>query len=273
MLKWPFQRGFFVPQVRHGTCHVTRQGETAMHDTTREATEGAQDEHRTFVEGMLRGYRFRVCETPRDAARALDVRRRVYRDGSGYPVPVPDQYDHRAWLLAAEDCRTGATVGTVRVTPRFAGPVEAEEYLDLPRRLATRGTYEISRFAILPEYRKGKTFLPTVSLGLFKLVHEVLETVNASHMVICSKPERIWTYEWMRFKRTGVVARYTKLGGAEHELLWYDFRRRAKILAGHPFGDFFVRYEYDEVVVPNGQPPFGLVEREPADTLPIAVGA
>src|SRR5262245_56126215 len=84
---------------------------------------------------LLDGFRFRVCETAEDATRAIWVRRRVYRDGSGYDVPVPDDVDARSWLLIAEDVRTGAAVGTVRITPRSVGELEAEEYMHLPKRL------------------------------------------------------------------------------------------------------------------------------------------
>ena len=59
--------------------------------------------------------------------------------------------------------------------------------------------------------------------------------------------ERIWTFEWMRFARTGLSASYTKLAGAEHELLWYDFARKARILEGHPFRGFFLDIESDDL--------------------------
>ena len=97
-----------------------------------------------------------------------------------------------------------------------------------------------------------------VSLGLFKLVHQFLRRVEAHYMVVCSRPERLWTFEWMRFQRTGLAAHYRKLADAEHELLWYDFRRRAAILAGHPFREFFVAQEYAEVLLPESTPLLGL---------------
>jgi len=146
----------------------------------------------------------------------------------------------------------------MRLTPRFAGLLEAEEYFSLPRRLGTPKSIELNRFAILPEYRKGKTFLPVVSLGLFKLVHDFLVRIGAHHMIIASKPARVWTYEWMRFQRTGLVAPYAKLDYAEHELLSYDFRRAPTILKGHPFREFFVSMKYEEVVLPRRLPSLGL---------------
>src|SRR5204863_2360181 len=103
-----------------------------------------------------------------------------------------------------------------RITPR-EGLLEAEEYFTLPLRLRTPRAAEISRLAILPAHRKSRTFLPIVSLGLFKLTMRFLERVDAEYMVICSRPERIWTFEWMRFSRTGLSASYTKLAGAPHE--------------------------------------------------------
>ena len=128
----------------------------------------------------------------------------------------------------------------------------------LPAWLRSGRAAEISRLAILPQHRKSRTFLPVVSLGLFKLVHQFLRRFEAHYMVICSRPERLWTFEWMRFQRTGLSAHYQKLADAEHELLWYDFRRRAAILEGHPFRDFFVAQDYPEVVVPEHMPVPGL---------------
>ena|SRR2546422_5496922 len=208
--------------------------------------------------GLLRGYRFSVCQTAEAAQKALDIRRSVYVDSSGYRLPVPDSYDARSWLLLAEDMQSGKAVGSMRLTPRFAGSLEAEEYFTLPQELRSPWAVEINRFAILPAYRKGNTFLPVVSLGLFKLVMRFLQRVDAEYMVIASKPERVWTYEWMRFRRTGLVACYAKLDYTDHELLTYDFRRAATILEGHPFRDFFVELEYAEVVVPRRAPALGL---------------
>src|SRR5262245_36308256 len=150
-------------------------------------TETAND----IVPGILEGYRFTVCEGAEAARRALEIRRKVYVEGVGYDVPVPDAYDHRSWLLIAEDEATGQPVGCMRLTPRFAGPFELEEYFTLPKALRTPKCVEINRFAILPEYRKGKTFLPIVSLGLFKTAMTFLQSMNVSHIVIASKPERI----------------------------------------------------------------------------------
>ena len=120
---------------------------------------------------LLDGFRFRVCETAAQAASAIEVRRRVYRESAGYDVPVPDDVDPRSWLLMAEDVETGRTIGTVRLTPRSAGPIECEEYIDLPSFLATPQSIEITRLAILPEYRKTTMMIPAVSFGLFRLTY------------------------------------------------------------------------------------------------------
>lgn len=225
------------------------------HAAPAEANEQGED---TIVTQLFKGYRFTVCTTPARAALALEVRRQVYRE-SGYDVPVPDEYDGRSWLLLAEDMRTGKPVGSLRMTPRFAGVLECEEYFTLPSKLATPYAIELTRFAILPEYRKGKTFLPIVSMGLFKLVWQIMRKTGARFMVVASKPERIWTYEWLWFVRSGITARYTKLAGAEHELLWSDFRKSVKQIDRHAFADFFRDIDYREVLVPTRMPGFGIV--------------
>ena len=226
-------------------------------ETGRARTKPYSDPDQSLLLDLLTGYEFRICQSAADADDALDVRRRVYVEGSGYRVPVPDEYDARSWLLLAREAASGEAVGSVRITPREPS-LEAEEYFQLPSRLRTPRAAEISRLAILPAHRKSRTFLPIVSLGLFKLVMRFLEQADAEYMVICSKPERIWTFEWMRFSRTGLTARYTKLAEAEHELLWYDFKRKEHILEGHPFRNFFLEIEYDQVHLPVGMPALGI---------------
>ena len=235
-------------------------------------TPGAHSDRQPDVlPGLLRGYRFTVCESPAAAGRALAVRREVYVSGLGYDVPVPDTYDFRSWLLTADDTESGCTVGTLRITPRFAGPLELEEHVALPLTLRSPGSYEINRFAILPAYRKGKTFLPVVSLGLFKLARDVLSRLGAHRVIIASKPERVWTYRWLTFETTGLSGPYESHDGAEHEVLVYDFRTEARRYGDHPFRAFFLDRGEGEVVVPGRMPPLDLVPDEAP--LRVAVGA
>ncbi len=229
-----------------------------------DAIHRSTDSDADVVTHMFRGFRFRVCSDRTSALRALAVRRAVYVEEAGYDVPVPDEYDHRSWLLLAEDTIAGRTVGTLRVTPRSAGPLEVEEYFALPPKLRSPRAVELNRFAILPDYRKGKTFLPIVSLGLFKLVSDCLERMNAHYMVVASKPERVWTYRWLCFASTGLVTRYEKLDNAEHELLTCYCRDRRALAKDHPFKDFFLEARYPEIIVPKAMPRLGLVgEAEP----------
>jgi N-acyl-L-homoserine lactone synthetase len=207
---------------------------------------------------LLRGYRFTVCETPEEAAEALAVRREVYAE-SGYSVPCPDEYDHRSWLLRAEDVRTGRCVGTMRLTPRVAGPFESEEYFRLSRDLQGPSGLEISRFAILAAYRRDRMLGPAISFGLFKLCYEFALAVGARYEVVCSKPERAWTYTSMGFQPTGITAPYTKLNGAVHELLRVDFREAPEFLRDNPFKILFLESNFSEVIVPSRRPPLGLV--------------
>ncbi len=224
-----------------------------------------------FISGLLAGYRFRVCQTREDWEAAIEIRRTVYRESCGYEVPVPDEYDRRSWLFIAEEVSTGKPVGTMRVTPRWAGSLEAEEYFTLPRNLRDPMALEITRFAILPAYRKGKTFLPVVSLGLFKLVREFASRIGGRHLVVCSKAERLWTYDWMRFRTTGLKARYTKLNDAEHELISCDIQRTLHDMDDHPFGPFFKYGRFSEIEVPTRIPSPGMPWDD--DLAPAAVGA
>ncbi len=100
--------------------------------------------------------------------------------------------------------------------------------------------------------------MPVVSLGLFKLLFRLLEGMNAHQMVIAAKPERIWTYEWVGFRRTGQTARYGTLDSIEHELLALDVRKVGERLAGHPFEAFFMHLDYREVVLPRRLPSLGV---------------
>jgi hypothetical protein len=222
---------------------------------------------------VFEGYRFSVCKDAEAAARALDVRREVYVAGKGYGVPVPDAYDCRSWILAAEHVASGRIVGTMRLTPRFAGPFECEEYFSVPQNLRASDCIELNRFAILPAFRKGTTFLPVVSLGLFRLVQHVLSQTNARHMVIASRAQQLWTYSWLRFESTGIVANYGSLADAEHELLFCDYSRYAGAMQGHPFAEFLLESQHPEVIVPTMLPRLDIAaELPPADRWPIAVG-
>src|SRR5262249_16469833 len=120
--------------VRAGTAHAVAapwEGamQTAQQITTIQPDTDQQDD---FIAGLLHGFRFRGCQTREDWEAAIAVRRSVYRASCGYEVPVPDDYDRRSWLFIAEDATTGKAVGTMRVTPRWAGSLEAEEYFTLP---------------------------------------------------------------------------------------------------------------------------------------------
>jgi N-acyl-L-homoserine lactone synthetase len=208
---------------------------------------------------LLAGYRFKVCETPEEVADALEVRRQVYCEGLGYSIPCPDDYDHRSWILRAECAATGKCIGTMRLTPRFAGSFECEEYFELPRRLRGSACLEISRFAILPEHRRGSTMVPTVAFGLFKLCYEFALAIGSTHQVVCSKPSRTWTYTQMGFEATGDEAPYGKLDGALHELLAVRFDEAPQFLRDNPFKVLFLETAFDEVMLPNRRPPLGLV--------------
>src|SRR5687767_15458569 len=113
---------------------MTMQTATQLTDTAATAS---------YLSTLLQGYRFRVAETAEDFEAALEVRREVYCGDFGYDVPVPDEYDHRSYLLIAEVEETGEIVGTMRITPREYGPIEAEEYFRLPGALDSTHAIEI----------------------------------------------------------------------------------------------------------------------------------
>ncbi len=206
--------------------------------------------------GLLRGYEMGVCSTPEAVRRALAVRDHVYNGECGYGVAVPDQYDGRSWLLQAVCSATGETVGTMRVTPRFGGPLELEEYFELPRELRSARVVELNRFAILPNHRKGRSFLPAVALGLMKLAVQLLSRLGAQHVIVCAKEERIWTYKWMCFESTGLEAPYGKLGSEPHEMLVADLRFGLERYRGHRFWEFFTAD--DPTLQAQSLPPLGI---------------
>jgi hypothetical protein len=218
---------------------------------------------------LLDGYRFKVCETPGELAEALAVRDRVYRE-TGYEVACPDQYDHRSWILRAEDATTGECVGTMRLTPRFAGPFEAEEYFELPAALCAPRSIEITRFAILPEHRRGNTPVPAVAFGLFRLCYEIFQVVGGRTGVVCSKASRAFTYTMMGFEGTGLKASYEKLNGYEHEVLATDFSDAPQFLIDNPFRTLFLDAEFPQVEVPSKRPAMGLVADPTAHEMPLS---
>src|SRR6185295_13542011 len=205
-------------------------------------------------------------------AQALKVRREVYVDDFGYDLAVPDEYDHRSWLLVAEHVETGEVVGTMRIIARDYGPVESEEYFEIPDTFKSRKVVEMSRFAIVRSHRKTRTFLPVVSVGLFTLCYRFAHVIGAECMVVCSKAAKVWTYQSLGFERTGLTKSYEKLNGAEHELLTLEFGGFEERFAENPFLAMFTM-EHDEIVVPTDVPQLGLVEEPIEEQYKIAVGA
>jgi N-acyl-L-homoserine lactone synthetase len=226
----------------------------------------------SYLSSLLTGYRFRVAETAEDFAAALELRREVYCGDFGYDVPVPDEYDHRSYLLIAECETSGEIVGTMRITPRELGPIEAEEYFTLPAHLDSAHAVEISRFAIKRSHRKTRTFLPVISVGLFKLCYEFSMFIGADCQIVCSKAEKMASYLAMGFSPTGLVKRYAKLNGLEHELLEHDFRQVEEILVNNPFLDMCVT-PLEQVTLPNELPATNLVDEMFSEPLRMAVGA
>jgi hypothetical protein len=216
------------------------------------------DRRAHLFEDLLLGHAFRVCADRESVQAALDVRHAVYRSECGYSVPIPDDYDARSWFLLAEDAASGRAIGSMRLTPRSAGSLEAEEYFDLPLGPATHDSVEISRFAILRDYRHGTRFLPAVALGLFKLAGKFIERLHAEYVVICSKPERVLTYQWLRFDVVGQRRPYVKLKGAEHELMVCDVRGGPQRYRDHRYWDCFFEVHHPQILVGEPVPGLGL---------------
>ncbi len=239
------------------------QTATQLQDT------GATD---SYLDTLLKGYRFRVAETAEEFAAALELRREVYCGDFVYEVPVPDAYDHRSYLLIAECEETGEIVGTMRVTPRALGPLEAEEFFELPEDLDMPRAIEISRFAIKRSHRKTRTFLPVVACGLYKLLYEFSMFLGTDCQIVCTKEEKLASYLSMGFTSTGIKKSYVTLNGVEHELLHHDFNHLASILKDNPFGELCLT-PLDEVALPKEFPPTNLVDDSVGEPLRMVVNA
>jgi hypothetical protein len=206
---------------------------------------------------MFGPYRFRVCETDEQAAVAFEIRRQVYQEGCEYTVRIPDEIDERSWFFLAEEASTGKPIGTMRATSRAYGPFELEKYFRLPDTLRSSRAVELARFAIIPEYRRGRG-APVVSLGLCNLVKRFLDTLGAEYMVFAAKAKQAMTYSWMRFTSTGVRAHYDDLGEDDHELMFGNMARAATALDRHPFKPVLDGYPFETGLLPRCTPPLGL---------------
>src|SRR5437867_1897795 len=81
--------------------------------------------------------------------------------------------------------------------------------------------------------------------------------LGAAHIVMCAREERIWTFEWLRFQRTGIVARYAILGNVEHELLTMDLGNRLHDRGDLGLAEFLFDTEHPEIKLPAIQPGLG----------------
>lgn len=223
---------------------------------------------------LLQGYRFTVCETAEAFENAMDVRRRVYNGTCGYQLPIPDGYDHRSWLLLAEHVPSEEAVGTMRVTSRAGGRLEAEEYLTLPPRLRSPRTVEVNRFAVVPAHVKLDRFPAAVSLGLFKLMVKFsIERLGALHAILCAREERVWAFEWLRFQRSGLVARYAKLGNVDHEVLTLDLATRPANDEDQALSQFLFETEHPEIKLPPLAPTLSQIVENVSQSLVHAMSA
>ncbi len=218
---------------------------------------GAARPGRDPYAGLTAGLRFFVIDDNAAARAALDVRLGVYTRKVGEPIEVPDEFDTRSWLLAAEHLASRKIVGTMRITPRDRGPFECEQFFDLPLRLRQGVAVEITRFAILPAYRRRPDSLPAVSLGLFRLSTDLCRRIDADWVVIASREEQIETYRWLGFEQTGLITDYGSLAGAPHELLWHDFKKLGSF-EWHGLHEFFGGHGRPEIVLPETLPEPGL---------------
>ncbi len=191
-------------------------------------------------------YQFFIVEEPRDAREALDLRLAAYTQKLSRQIEVPDELDERAWLLAAKHTPSGEIVGAMRLAPRDRGPLECEQFFDLPLRLQRGLAVEITRFSVHPLHRKRPDSLPPVSLGLFRLSADLCRRIDASWVVIASRPEQVETYRWLGFEQTGIKSEYEKLGGAPHELLWHDFQKLGSF-DWHGMFEFFGPHDRPEI--------------------------
>lgn len=215
----------------------------------------ARDESREtgYLSDLLEGYRFRTAESEEDVESVLAVRRVCY---GKYDVPIPDEYDQRSWFLMAECKDTGRTVGTIRITPRSEGPMELEEYFAVPDRLKRDDVVEMTRFAILPEYRKSSSGMPRVTFGLFKMVPAFMTAIGGHYICVSSTPQQAKVYSWLGFVGTGVSAAYRKLDNKMHELFMWDLRHGFGPYDTQQFYSWFVEWKSREILLPDGRPPF-----------------
>jgi hypothetical protein len=184
-------------------------------------------------------------------------------------VAVPDEYDGHSWLLLAEDAVSGEAVGSMRITTRAGGLLEAEEHFGLPLFLRVPSTVEITRFAILPAYRTKTRIVPIVFFGLVKLAVLFMERIRVRRLVVCATPERVWGYTWLNLQATGRIARYEKLANAEHQLLFCDLREAARV-RGHRFKEAILEASHPEIIVPRRIPARGLGIDATRDPLRVA---
>jgi len=218
-----------------------------MHATTIALGTSCGHEHETIPANLLSGFRFRLAESGADWDAGLGLREHRHHR-------CPDAYDHRSWLLLAEEEHTRAIAGSVRITPRATGPLEAERHFPLPPRLRTPSTIEIARLATLPGHADGSTFVPAVQLGLFRLVHELAARIGARHGVVRDRSDRAWLYDWLRFTRLAFPT------PADRQLLFVlDLTRALDDADAHPFGSFFRDLSFPEIVLPRRIPAPGPV--------------
>ena len=200
-------------------------------------------------------YRCSVCTNDAAVFRAFEIHR-LSRGDAGYPVPVADEYDGRSWFVQAQDLDSRDTFASLRLTPRSAGPLEAERYFPFPSSVQSLAEISVVAFA-----RCGQTNAAAqsaVRLGVVGVAFAFLQAACVEFVATCCPLEDARAYERLGLTRTRLVAECPRQPGALQVLLHADLRCGGRQLPAGPLRDLLASLPPTERIAPEDLPPLGL---------------
>ena len=200
-------------------------------------------------------YRCSVCTNDAAVFRAFEIHR-LSRGDAGYPVPVADEYDGRSWFVQAQDLDSGDSFASLRITPRGAGDLEAEQYFEFPRRLESLAEVGVGAFARGIQIELVNH--AAVRLGLVAVALRFLQEAGMEFVATCCPLEHLHTYERLGFTRTRWMAECPRQLGARRVLVHADLRWGGRQLPAGRLRDLLTSLPPAERIAPEALPPLGL---------------
>lgn len=198
----------------------------------------------------------RVVRTQAQLERACELRAAAYGhhiDALAEPFSRPEPIDYMpgTLVLLAEDKATGNAVGSVRFQLNCDGPLQIEESVPVPERVARMFLAEITRLSVRPGYLPG-----LVRNTLWKAIHRYCLASQVEGMIVTSRRSLVRQYRMLGFEdvfEDGLEFACAHVGGLPHRVMLFDVQgaERKWKGSGHPLYHFMIETFHPDIQIFN----------------------